>query len=104
MKQVVKASDLPCRYGGEEFAVVMRGTRVEDGRVAAERVRKAIEAMNVHFEGKTLNVSASIGVAELSTGEDSAKLIRRADDAVYAAKEGRTELWVLAQRFGSVCH
>jgi diguanylate cyclase len=88
MKQVVKSGDLPCRYGGEEFAVVMRGTRVTEGRIVAERVRKSIEAMRVQFEGKTLKVSASIGLAELLVGEDSAQLIRRADDAVYTAKEG----------------
>ena len=87
MKQVVKTGDLPCRYGGEEFAVVMRGTQVKDGRVVAERVRNAIEAMSVQFEGKTLKVTASVGLAELSTGEDSAKLIRRADNAVYVAKQ-----------------
>ena len=55
--------------------------------MVAERVRNAIEAMNVQFEGKTLKVTASVGLAELSTGEDSAKLIRRADDSVYVAKK-----------------
>ncbi len=87
MKGIVKSNDLPCRYGGEEFAVVMCGTGIEDGRVVAERVRKAIESMSVQFEGSTLKVSASVGLAELAAGEDSAKLIRRADDAVYVAKE-----------------
>ena len=43
--------------------------------------------MTVQFEGKTLKVSASIGLAEIEVGEDSAKLIRRADEAVYAAKK-----------------
>jgi diguanylate cyclase len=87
IKQVVKSHDLPCRYGGEEFAVIMRDTRIADGRVGAERVRKAIEAMRIQFEGKALKVSASIGLAEIAFGEDSAKLIRRADEAVYTAKE-----------------
>lgn len=87
MKRVVKSGDLPCRYGGEEFAVVMRGTSAGEGRIAAERVRKAIEAMRVKFESKTLKVTVSIGLAEILVGDDSAKLIRRADNAVYSAKE-----------------
>ncbi|NOY42144.1 MAG: diguanylate cyclase [Planctomycetes bacterium] len=88
MVDVVKNSDLPCRYGGEEFAVVMPNTDIVQARVAAERMRKAIEAMKVNFEGSNLKVAASIGVAEIEPKEESASLMRRADDAVYAAKAG----------------
>ena len=87
LSQVVKVSDVPCRYGGEEFAVVMSSTPIADGRVAAERVRKAIEAMTVEFEGKTLQVTISVGLAEATKGDDAVKLIRRSDDAVYKSKE-----------------
>ncbi len=86
MVDVVKNSDLPCRYGGEEFAVVMPNTNVAEARVAAERMRKAIETMKVNFEGSNLKVAASIGVAEIESKEEPASLMRRADDAVYAAK------------------
>ena len=55
--------------------------------IAAERVRTAIEAMEVQFEGKQLKVTASVGLAEIGAGEDGVKLVRRADDAVYASKE-----------------
>ncbi len=85
--QAVKATDIPCRYGGEEFALVMPNTKIEKARVAAERVRKAIEGMKINFEGKTLSVTASMGVAEITSGEVDASLIRRADDAVYFSKE-----------------
>jgi len=87
LKQVVKNADLPCRYGGEEFALVMPNTSAEDGCFAAERVRKAIEEMAVSFEGKDLRVTASMGLAQVGKKEDAVKLIRRADDAVYAAKD-----------------
>lgn len=86
LSQVVKVSDIPCRYGGEEFALVMPCTTIAEGRIAAERVRKSIEAMAVTFEGKTLRVTISVGLAEATKGDDAVKLIRRADDAVYAAK------------------
>ncbi len=87
LSQVVKVSDIPCRYGGEEFALIMPSTNVDNGRIASERVRKAIEAMSVEFEDKTLQVTISVGLAEAFPGEDSAKLIRRADDGVYKSKE-----------------
>lgn len=86
LQRVVNAGDLPCRYGGEEFAVVMPNTRVRDARVAAERVRSAVEKMAVEFEGKTLKVTASVGVAQILPSEPASMLIRRADDAVYASK------------------
>ena len=55
--------DLACRYGGEEFAVVLPTTEIQEARVAAERFRKAIEGMVVRFDEKPLSVTASIGVA-----------------------------------------
>ena len=87
LAQVVKVSDIPCRYGGEEFALIMPSTTVQNGRIAAERVRKAIESMNVQFEDKTLQVTISVGLSEAIAEDDVTKLIRRADDAVYKSKE-----------------
>ncbi len=85
--KAVKATDIPCRYGGEEFALVMPNTKIPQAKLAAERVRKAIEELTISFEGKSLNVTASMGIAEITLGEEGAKLVRRADDAVYASKE-----------------
>ncbi len=90
--QTVKTTDIPCRYGGEEFAVILPNTRVDSARIAAERVRKAIENMDVAFEDKALKVTASIGVAEMREGENDIQIIRRSDECVYAAKEaGRNQ-------------
>lgn len=94
LTQTVKTTDIPCRYGGEEFALILPNTRVDSARIAAERVRKAIQSMNIEFEGKKLKVTASIGVAEMTTEDDAAKLIRRSDDCVYAAKDaGRNQTY-----------
>lgn len=94
LTQTVKSTDIPCRYGGEEFALVLPNTRIDSARIAAERVRKAIEGMDVNFEGKALKVTASIGVAEMMAGEDDIQIIRRADESVYAAKDaGRNQCY-----------
>jgi diguanylate cyclase len=94
LKSTTKTPAVPCRYGGEEFAVILPNTRVDSARILAERIRKAIESMNVAFEGKNLKVSASIGVAEMLQGEDDTKVIRRADDGVYSAKAaGRNQTY-----------
>lgn len=87
LSRIVKNGDLPCRYGGEEFAIIMANTVASEGQVAAERVRRAIEGMTVQFAGKTLRVTASIGMAESRSGEDGVQLLRRADDCVYASKK-----------------
>jgi len=80
--------DLPCRYGGEEFAVILPATEIQEARIAAERLRKAVESTIVTFDGQSFCVTASIGVASLAEGDDSpVRLVRRADEALYKSKE-----------------
>jgi diguanylate cyclase len=83
----VKGSDFACRYGGEEFAVIMPGAAISDARAAGERLRKAVEATFVAYDGQSLNVTASFGVAECRRGERTDQLFRRADDCVYQSKQ-----------------
>jgi diguanylate cyclase len=90
LSRTVKQGDLACRYGGEEFAVILVNTQAAEAQIAAERIRRAIEAMPVLFGGNTLRVTASVGMAECQPAEELAQLIRRADEAVYGSKkEGR---------------
>jgi diguanylate cyclase len=86
--KTARQMDLPCRYGGEEFACILPSTEIQEARVAAERFRKAIEVSSVKFEGQSFSVTASIGVACVGPGDDEpARLIRRADEALYKSKE-----------------
>jgi diguanylate cyclase len=86
--KTARQMDLPCRYGGEEFAVVLPATEMQEARVAAERFRKAIESAVVKFEGQPFSVTTSVGVASIGDGDDDpARLIRRADEALYKSKE-----------------
>jgi diguanylate cyclase len=78
--------DLPCRYGGEEFAVIMPATQAAKACKGAERIRIAIENSTIVSDGKKLKVTCSLGVSQFLTDDDMAKLIRRADDALYTSK------------------
>jgi diguanylate cyclase len=87
LARAVNTGDLACRYGGEEFAVILTNTSLAEGQLAAERIRKAIEGMSVQFGGNVLRVTASVGVAGCLASEEPATLVRRADEAVYGAKK-----------------
>ena len=84
----VRAVDLPCRIGGEEFVVVMPDTRLEDALLIADRIRRDVAAAPFRVMGSEhLSVTASVGVAA-STGENDTPeaLLKRADEGVYEAK------------------
>jgi diguanylate cyclase (GGDEF)-like protein len=85
----LRSTDVVVRYGGEEFTVLLPDTPVAGGFVSAERLRAAIAAMTER-EGLPpgLRITASIGVAAITSGDDGAQLIPRADAALYQAKRG----------------
>ena len=85
----VRAVDLPVRYGGEEFTVIMPDTRIEDAQRIAERIRLHVAGspFRVSNGEELLMVTISIGVAATLGPDDTADaLIKRADEAVYEAK------------------
>ena len=87
----VWAVDLPCRYGGEEFVVIMPDTHLADAEKIAERIRRHVAGSPFRVSGATdpLTVTISIGVAAtLGDGDSAEGLLKRADEAVYAAKAG----------------
>ena len=87
--------DILCRYGGDEFAILLPETSCTGARVVAERIRVAV-AQPMKVENLSLSVTISIGIAELDLKEgDLEKLLRNADRALYTAKDaGRNCIFV----------
>ena len=88
MKAVLRSSDTKCRYGGEEFLVVLPDTPMGGAHRVAEMLRKDLEQHRVRFNDQMLVVTASFGIAEVTAADDSSStLIARADAALYHAKQ-----------------
>jgi len=88
MKAVLRGSDTKCRYGGEEFLILLPDTPLPGARRVAEMLRKDLEQRPVRFNDQMLVVTASFGIAEIIAGEDTANsIIARADAALYQAKQ-----------------
>jgi diguanylate cyclase (GGDEF)-like protein len=86
LKDKVRGSDIVCRYGGDEFALLLKNTRKEDAARMCERIR---EAFQLRFGGNAVQVTSSIGLACFPTDADSKKdLAQAADDALYVSKRG----------------
>jgi diguanylate cyclase (GGDEF)-like protein len=90
LRDVAGSAGLVARYGGEEFAVICLEDAANQVRSLAESIRAAIEARPVNYEGKTLRVTASLGVsyAEPKRRRLPAEIVESADRRLYAAKRG----------------
>ena len=85
----VRAVDLPCRMGGEEFVVVMPGASLEDAGRVAERIRRDVASAPFRVMGgkEQITITISIGVAAtVGDGDTPEGLLKRADEGVYEAK------------------
>lgn len=85
LQDICRSTDLPCRWGGEEFVWLMPKTNEEGALVATERLRKLVEAQDFQQAGK---LTVSIGLTEARKDESPESLCKRADQALYQAKEG----------------
>ena len=88
-RSVLRESDILGRVGGEEFAVTVIEDSLPKAVKVAERIREEIEAFSVRFDGEVIRCTVSLGVAEFQeTDIDAGGLLKRADEALYEAKEG----------------
>jgi diguanylate cyclase (GGDEF)-like protein len=87
--------DIPCRYGGEEFAIVLPGVRLSQALVAAERLRSVLANTPAVIDGRDISLTASFGVEVFSAKDNLSAhdLIKRADDFLREAKaKGRNRV------------
>jgi diguanylate cyclase (GGDEF)-like protein len=96
LRSAVRDSDLVCRYGGEEFAVICPGTAGAALQAVAERIRRAVDACRLQTPKGEERVTVSIGACVLaSTASSPEGLVVRADEALYEAKRaGRNRVVV----------
>jgi diguanylate cyclase (GGDEF)-like protein len=99
MKEVLRGSDLKCRYGGEEFLVLLPETPLHGARRVAETLRREIAERPVPWSGEGLTITASFGLAQTMPGEVNVQaVIARADQALYRAKDdGRNCVRIAAE-------
>ena len=81
--------DFVCRFGGDEFAIILQETKVENARLLAERLRRQVQELHAYDVPEGMEappLTLSIGVAELGVGDNAESWIRRADSALYVSK------------------
>ncbi len=95
IKKSIRGIDLACRYGGEEFVIVMPETDLTVATMVAERLRRRIatEPFPIQDGSRTLEVTISVGISALGKDETAANILKRADAALYRAKrDGRNRV------------
>ncbi len=100
LKGALRGEDLICRFGGEEFTLILPGAAFEVAMQRAEQVRQAIEELHIEVsQASVLQVTSSLGIATFPThGDDAQVLLNLADDALYGAKNaGRNQVAVAAE-------
>ena len=89
IKNTLREYDIPSRYGGEEFCILLPQTGIEEAKIVAERLRSAVEKMEIELEdGRKIHLTISVGLAELDIKDMPEDLYMKADRALYDAKEG----------------
>lgn len=88
LRTLLRTEDRPVRWGGEEFLVLLTNTDAEQAGIVAEKIRRAIAETPIEFNGVSIEITISIGVAVYCGEHDPLDIIRRADRALYQAKDG----------------
>jgi two-component system cell cycle response regulator len=88
IRKSIRGIDLACRYGGEEFVVIMPETDLSVATVVAERLRRRIasEPFSIQQGVRTVELTTSVGIAALAGSDTPAGVIKRADQALFRAK------------------
>jgi diguanylate cyclase len=101
LRRVTRKEDFAARFGGEEFALLLPSTNPHGLRAVAERVRAALAAETMTFEGRPLSVTASVGgacIVVFTAREEALALVKLVDHHLYRAKQaGRNRCDIYAR-------
>lgn len=86
MKSCLPENGHICRWGGEEFCIMLPSTNIEEGMKIAEVIRAAVEKTSVNYDGISLNVTVTMGISEYKSGASVDECIKNADAALYDGK------------------
>jgi len=93
VQQCTRTSDAMFRYGGEEFNLLLNATELSGAKELAERIRQHIEQTPCECGGQSINITVSMGISILEESDTQEDFFKRADDALYQAKEsGRNQV------------
>jgi diguanylate cyclase (GGDEF)-like protein len=95
-----RKSDVACRFGGEEFVLLLPNTKKESALVIAEKIRKNVESSIIHLTNNSLQYTISIGISNVHFKDETniEKALKRADEALYIAKNnGKNQVQVSSE-------
>ena len=97
IQRTIRGGDIACRYGGEEFILILPNSRTDTALMRAEMIRSSVEGLQINFHRQSVEkITVSLGVAAFPDhGENADVIIKKADDALYEAKRrGRNRVEV----------
>jgi len=107
VKRLIRSSDIFCRFGGEEFTLILPDTPADKAMILAERIRQKVAGLTIDFNSRLLHFTVSIGIASptLKENHTAAALINQADNALYRAKSsGRNRCIIADNAIDSLSH
>ena len=104
IRETIRITDTPCRYGGEEFAILLPETDLAASELIGCRLQQVIEAMRIETGAGTILITTSVGIASLTEGDYTKAdvLVEMADQALYEAKKaGRNQVKLWKEKEGA---
>jgi diguanylate cyclase (GGDEF)-like protein len=87
IKQCIRQIDLPARYGGDEFAVILPNTSLEEATLVAHRIVETVAASSATWQGTEIPLSVSVGLGQYGADANPEDITSRSDRALYSAKQ-----------------
>jgi len=87
IKEHIRQIDTPARYGGDEFAIILPNTSLNDAKVVAERMVEAVSSSPITWKKEDIGLSISVGLGEYDADTNPEEITSRSDEALYTAKQ-----------------